>query len=446
MVRITIDLIRKRSEHNEGEISTLEEITLHQEDIEKIEHIDRWCRELKILLLQYNLISKIENLGMLKKLEYLNLALNNIEVIENLEGLESLKKLDLTVNFIGDLRGVKSLRGNEHLELLILTGNPCTDYEGYREYVIATLPQLKELDMSEITRSERICALQKYARVSDEVVRGYWRYAKIRKEQILSHENREMARITELNEDGTEKHDDDDDERAEKFWKSTSSHTPEDRVAIARENRKNKERKEKKDDYDKTPKYVPKLFNSEGRPFNINQPKVPFRLDDESDREKVILDVAVYKHLDTCFLDVDVQPEYVRVKIKQKILQLTLPCEIMTEKSKVQRSEITGHLVITMPRLNPLKLIECPDVNIKNTTANNKPIKSLMARTVPSRREFLEIGPERDDFDYSKIVENNEMNKNEKKSLERRREVLLKPEEKIPPEDFVDDPNVPPLL
>lgn len=27
-----------------------------------------------------------ENLGRLKKLEYLNLALNNIEVIENLEG------------------------------------------------------------------------------------------------------------------------------------------------------------------------------------------------------------------------------------------------------------------------------------------------------------------------------------------------------------------------
>lgn len=24
-----------------------------------------------------------------------------------------------------------------------LTGNPCTEYEGYREYVVATLPQLK---------------------------------------------------------------------------------------------------------------------------------------------------------------------------------------------------------------------------------------------------------------------------------------------------------------
>lgn len=110
MVKITLELIRKRSEHNEGEISTLEEIALHQENIDKIQLIDRHCRHLKILLLQNNLISKIENLSMLKRLEYLNLALNNIKVIENLEGLESLKKLDLTVNFIGNLQNVKSLR------------------------------------------------------------------------------------------------------------------------------------------------------------------------------------------------------------------------------------------------------------------------------------------------------------------------------------------------
>lgn len=92
------------------EICSLEEVSLHQQDIEKIEHIGRWCRNLKILYLQNNLIPRIgegpggrgperphrsahfgpvglpENLGHLKKLQYLNLALNNIEVIENLEG------------------------------------------------------------------------------------------------------------------------------------------------------------------------------------------------------------------------------------------------------------------------------------------------------------------------------------------------------------------------
>ena len=52
----------------------------------RIEHLDRWCRHLKILYLQNNLISRIENMGRLKELQYLNLALNNIETIENLEG------------------------------------------------------------------------------------------------------------------------------------------------------------------------------------------------------------------------------------------------------------------------------------------------------------------------------------------------------------------------
>ena len=58
-IAVTEKLIRKKSEHNELLIFTLEELSLHQENIEKIEHIQNWCRELKILLLQSNLIPKI---------------------------------------------------------------------------------------------------------------------------------------------------------------------------------------------------------------------------------------------------------------------------------------------------------------------------------------------------------------------------------------------------
>lgn len=143
-------------------ICTLEELSLHQEDIEKIEHIQNWCRELKILLLQSNLISKIENLSKLKKLEYLNLALNNIEMIENLEGLESLSKLDLTLNFIGDLTSVQNLKNNYNLRELILTGNYCCCYEGYRDFVIVTLPQLTNLDGIEIKRTDQLLAKRDY--------------------------------------------------------------------------------------------------------------------------------------------------------------------------------------------------------------------------------------------------------------------------------------------
>ncbi|GIY33127.1 protein tilB homolog [Caerostris extrusa] len=117
MATITEDLLRKCAEHNECEIFSLEEVSLHQRNIEKIEHIDRWCRDLKILYLHSNLISKI--------------------------GCESLNKLDFTANFIGELTSIESLQDNYNLEELYLTGNPCTDFEGYREFVIVTLPQLK---------------------------------------------------------------------------------------------------------------------------------------------------------------------------------------------------------------------------------------------------------------------------------------------------------------
>ncbi|CAK9805540.1 Dynein axonemal assembly factor 11 [Anthophora quadrimaculata] len=306
MSRITLDLLRKRSEHNEGEISTLEEIALHQENIEKIELIDKTCRHLKILLLQHNLISRIENLSKLKKLEYLNLALNNIEVIENLEGLESLKKLDLTVNFIGDLRGVKRLRCNEYLEQLFLMGNPCADYEGYREYVIATLSQLKELDGKPIARSERIKALQVYAELEGEVIRSYLRQRNAREAEILDYRertkrqpnsrSREIANKLQGEEEWPNNDDDDDDDDA--FWKGISRHTPEDRVAIAERLLRKEERRNRQRDGGKgLPRitYVAKLFSSEGKPYNVNQPKVPFRLNDTQYTDRIVLEVAVYK-------------------------------------------------------------------------------------------------------------------------------------------------------
>lgn len=91
MVKITLDLIRKRAEHNEGQISTLEEISLHQYEIDKIENLDVYCRHLKILFLQNNIIEKLENLDKLRELEYLNMAVNSVSMIEGLECCESLK-------------------------------------------------------------------------------------------------------------------------------------------------------------------------------------------------------------------------------------------------------------------------------------------------------------------------------------------------------------------
>lgn len=172
MVRITEQLLRSKAEHNECKLTDLEEIALHQLDIEKIEVFDKLCRHIQILLLQNNQIDKIENLKRLKELKYINLALNNIEVIEGLEDCESLNKLDLTCNFIclKDLeRSLINLKKCPSLRDLYLIGNPCTDWEGCRSLTIAFLNNLKVLDGKEVLPSERISSQQKYFELLDEL-------------------------------------------------------------------------------------------------------------------------------------------------------------------------------------------------------------------------------------------------------------------------------------
>lgn len=166
-------------------IGTLEELSLHQEDVDEINNVQNWCKNLRILLLQNNLISRIENLHKLKQLEYLNLALNNIECIENLEALESLEKLDLTLNFIGKLTSVETLKNNYNLKELILTGNPCVDYVNYREYVITVLPQLQSLDCSVVTQTDRLLAKQNFQSKRNAIVQAEAVYVMHRDEQKI---------------------------------------------------------------------------------------------------------------------------------------------------------------------------------------------------------------------------------------------------------------------
>ena len=58
MVRITEEMVKERAKYCNCEIFSLEELLLRQADIEKIEHLDNWCKNLKILYLQINLIGK----------------------------------------------------------------------------------------------------------------------------------------------------------------------------------------------------------------------------------------------------------------------------------------------------------------------------------------------------------------------------------------------------
>ncbi|XP_074545099.1 dynein axonemal assembly factor 11 isoform X2 [Halichoeres trimaculatus] len=434
MVHITEDMVRRRAEHNECQISSLEEVSLHQQDIERIEHIGRWCRELRILYLQNNLIPRIENLGRLKKLEYLNLALNNIEVIENLEGCESLQKLDLTVNFVGRLSSVDSLRTNLHLTELYLVGNPCAEFEGYRQYVVASLPQLQLLDGTEITRSERIRAsqgLEEARRKVWEQEREYLKRRAREKEEAQREREGNKERkpgcdgrcYTDINNPASESEEDqenqevrspelDEEQREREFWHTPCSYTPESRLEAHRHLEEQRRAREKLD----------------------------FSLTEDEENNMVVLDLAVYRHMDTSLIDVDVQPSYARVCVKGKIFQIVLPAEVRPDSSTAQRSQTTGHLVLSMPRaegeIKATKTVTRPASKSRRSSSSEEKTRN---NPVPQR---LEVDPTAHTaVDLANIVPKHQSAKHSP----------LEATTTAPPtsgwsEGFVDDPDVPPLM
>ncbi|XP_059087799.1 dynein axonemal assembly factor 11-like isoform X2 [Tigriopus californicus] len=356
--RITDDLLVRRAEHNDGHLTNLEEISLHQQHLEKLDYIHRVCAKLKQLHLQDNCIGKIENLKRLKSLEYLNMAMNNVELIENLERCESLTKLDLTLNFIADLvQSVDNLRTNIRLQELTLMGNPCTEYQGYREYVIATLPQLKTLDGRDINKSERIQAQQRLSILEKQ----------IREAQVSYFEKREREKHDiqrELEETRAQYEDPnlDSSTRRARFFQSQSRHAPEFRQEISRkvfefqkEDEINRDPFFHEDSQARKANGLPKrYFDDHLKPLNINQAKLEFVFDD-SDWNFIKVELHLYKHLSTSDIQVDIEPQYLRVTLWQKrVFQLRLCEEVRCDSSLVQRSQTTGHLMISMPRVNPL--------------------------------------------------------------------------------------------
>eukprot|EP00049_Salpingoeca_infusionum_P013642 m.254834 g.254834 ORF g.254834 m.254834 type:complete len:418 (+) comp15495_c0_seq2:175-1428(+) len=417
MTRISLELLRKRAEHNNKELFTLEEVSLHQEGIERIEFLDTACKQLKILYLQNNIIGKIENVGRLKSLQYLNLALNNIVVIENVEGLESLVRLDLTVNFIQDVRSVQTLKGLEHFRELYLTGNPCTSIEHYRDYVIATLPQLETLDGQAILRSERIRAQQRYESICKEIDEQLDDL--VAPAKYVPHEGPKIEEIDPTT---------DLDKAQAEFWQEEMEHTPEARYRM----QKQQEAFERAEELKKNPpKPVKerKLYRADGTPLNINEGDWEFVLEGQDIYSKdLVLDFTCYKHLDTSQIDLDVQPTHVTIKIKNKVFQLVLPEPVHPDGGKAQRSQITGHLVVTMPKV--AKPVPRPSAK-----KQKDPLEEATTKV-----EKLEVtGPA--GVDYTRIVRDAALKRAAKRDI-----VPQKPLPRDNDPDFVDDDSVPPLL
>merc|ERR1740138_1991528 len=139
---------------------------------------------------------------------------------------------------------------------------------------------------------------------------------------------------------------------------SEGAYTPESRTEMYLEMAEQKEEKERNErrrmgTEPKEPRNVPGVYNMRGEIRQCNEGKYDFNMDDTSEPGKIIFELGVPKYLDTGSLDVDIDPQYVRCVVKEKVTQLKLPAEVSPDRSKVQRSKTTGSLRIEMPVVNP---------------------------------------------------------------------------------------------
>ena len=331
MGRITQELLRKRAEHNDGILSTLEEISLHQENIERIENLEYYCRHIKILYLQDNIIEKLENLDKLKELEYLNLAVNSITKIENLEKCESLNKLDLTMNFV-DIENLKEscdcLSKVYSLREIYFTGNPCEKFKYCRQYVIGRCPQLVLYNGDEIKKSERIKAKEMMETMEKEL-------EKESKEHVIFKQNDPSQK--DPNKYSVE--------YRRKLYKDLEKEKLENE-------RKKKEESSKGSLWDEpTIKEVPPpVYKENGEVRICNQGRYDVFLDEDIYTTAITtFRIKLPKYLDTSKIKVDLNPNYVRVDVNGKITQWRFENDIIVEKATVQRATTTGILEIKAP-------------------------------------------------------------------------------------------------
>jgi len=305
----------------------------------------------------------------------------------------------LTLNFIDfdELKkSLKNMKSLSNLRELYIVGNPCcraaasepkirilddnddmvpsndvyfdkkaafSVQNKHRMYVVSMLPQLKQLDGTEINKSERIVALQHLPQLSIEV-------EQLSEQCKAWKEEKGKIGIHDIKRDNQNQ--------------TMTTHSPEARADASRKTALEKAEREKKErvnqprhsgdkEWEEEQKLaVQKAAEQEerGEIRQKNEGRWTFHLD-ESQTGHISLDVSIARHLSTSLIDVDVHPTYISIIIKSKILRLKLPVEVKSNESKAQRSTTTGHLVVTMPRVNPQAGIRAPLAKNATTTSLN---------------------------------------------------------------------------
>ncbi|EER00680.1 conserved hypothetical protein [Perkinsus marinus ATCC 50983] len=140
------------------------------------------------------------------------------------------------------------------------------------------------------------------------------------------------------------------------------AYTKESRLEMYREQGAAKEEKERRERKRlgleaKPPRKVPEAMNQRGEIRQCNEGKYNFHIDEFGTPGMVVMEIDIPAFMDTSFIDVDIQPNYVRCVTKEKLTQLRTPCEVVVHASTVKRSSTTGALRIEMPRADQSEML-----------------------------------------------------------------------------------------
>jgi protein TilB len=297
-------------------------------------------------------------------------------------------KLDMTLNFIDieDLSAsMKNLVKCPKIKELYLTGNPCESWEGFKEYVIASIPQLTSLNGQEILKSERIKAFQKFPFLEKEL-------EKASIENIIKKEN-------DPDRDNPNRY-------TKEYRRKMYKEMEEEKLQKEEEKKKNSKPWGHVDDFYKGPLSV---YKDNGEIRVCNQGKYDFLLDEDIYYSGIMtFELKLPKYLDTVDIEVDLNPQYIRVNVKGKVTQIRFDHEVIVEQSSIQRSTTTGYLLIKAPIVGIVPKEKPKNINNKQEKKNIDKNNQSKTKILKPIDESLRLNNIKKGINHIEMVEKTE--------------------------------------
>ncbi len=232
---------------------------------------------------------------------------------------------------------IDHLRPLLHLKELFLMGNPCTEWAGCRAFAAAALPQLQQLDGSDIARSERILAQQAWRGLRGEL-------------RAAAAAARAAAGLPPPPPPPPRDEDDDTEPWSAEGRVRMYREMAEQKAEADAKKRVNEPRRRDAEAEHAAAVAAARGAEGGGGVRQTNEGRWEFSLEEEDGEGACVLRLALPRFLDTSLIDADVHPAFVSVVVRNKTFRILWPEPVASAQSSCQRSATTGELCVRAPK------------------------------------------------------------------------------------------------